>query len=225
MDTEVCTRRTDFLPPCTGSFHDAWSQEEEAALSRDLKMRMMKCDQACYDLRDERVHVKAASPKQNSHRVPCGVRQKRPTKLLIWSLVTILLCCKSSLAAFVNFQNCLDPSIINSTPLRLQFVPLFVSATFNTSDPARHLNVTVYGNVSGIATQQSYPPPDDPQWQSPNGTVGKILDISPTNDHFSTLFATLNVLSYTPYNAPTSQFCNSVVQGECPIAPVFGGNA
>jgi DNA-binding transcriptional regulator PaaX len=127
-------------------------------------------------------------------------------------------------AAYLNFQNCLSKTIIDSNPLQLQFVPLNATVTFNPSDTLHTLNVTVYGNVSGLATDVTYPAPDDPQWTNPNDTVGKIIDLSKSNNKYTTLFTNLNVLSFTPYQNP-SRFCTSVTQGECPLAPVFYANA
>ena len=128
-----------------------------------------------------------------------------------------------SSAAFVSFENCLGSNVINSVPteLQLQFVPLFVDAVFNSTAPSHNLNVTVYGNVTGRVTQEPLPPPDDPQWKNPNQTLGKIPDLSPSNNKYSTLDSVFNVLYYTAYGAPASRFCDSVVQGGCPIAPAF----
>ncbi|PGH11172.1 hypothetical protein AJ79_05014 [Helicocarpus griseus UAMH5409] len=130
----------------------------------------------------------------------------------------------SANAAFVNFQNCLPRSIVDSNPVQLQFEPMFVWAALDTSSEARNLNLTVYGNVTGIATQQPYPAPDDPSWSDPTNTVGKIVDVNYENNMHSTLNARFDVLSYTPYIAPASAFCESVTQGQCPLGPVFYSN-
>jgi len=97
--------------------------------------------------------------------------------------------------------------------------------TFNTTTPSHSLNVTVYGNVSGLATLEKLPGPNDPQWKNPNDTKGKIIDLSPSNNKFSTLFSKFNVLSYTPYEAPPQRFCNTSIHGECPLGPAFFANA
>ena len=128
-------------------------------------------------------------------------------------------------AAFITFENCLSPNIVNSNPLPLQFRPLFVYAAFNSTAASHNINVTVYGNVAGIATQQPYPDPHDPQWANPNATVGKIPDVDKVNNKFSTLTATFNVLDYTPYDAPPTKFCNTTVHGQCPLGPAFFANA
>ena len=126
-----------------------------------------------------------------------------------------------STAAVVDFENCMSLNIINSNPQQLQFTPFFVNATFDSIASSHHLNITVYGNVSGIATQQEYPAYPGPEWDNPKETVGKIPDISSSNNKYTTLTAVFNVLDYTPYTAPPSRFCDSVVQGRCPLAPSF----
>lgn len=131
----------------------------------------------------------------------------------------------SASAVFVEFDNCLEESIIRSN--QLQFVPMNVSVSFDPDNDPHPLNITVYGNVSGIAPQDQsspYPAPDDPQWTNTSDTVGKIEDLSKSNNKYSTLFSKFDVLSFTPYNE-ASRFCNSVIQGECPLGPVFYANA
>ncbi|KAK2756117.1 hypothetical protein FQN54_005525 [Arachnomyces sp. PD_36] len=129
----------------------------------------------------------------------------------------------SAHAAFINFENCLPSSIVDSDPRILQFIPQHVWAAFD-PDEGDNLNITVYGNVSGTATDEPYPAPRDPRWSNPEETLGKIVDLSVENNKYSTLLTKLNVLSFTPYEKPT-RFCDSVIQGECPLAPVFYVNA
>ncbi|RMZ77171.1 hypothetical protein DV737_g4506, partial [Chaetothyriales sp. CBS 132003] len=128
-------------------------------------------------------------------------------------------------AAYVEFGNCLDSSIVNSEPRLLQFVPLNVSARFDQSTDSHNLNVTVWGNVTGQATEQQYPLPDDASWSDPNSTFGKIVDISQANNKYTTLFADFSVLSYNPYVAQPARFCASLINGQCPLAPSFYVNA
>lgn len=126
-----------------------------------------------------------------------------------------------SLAVFHKFDNCLEKSTQNSSPLQLQFIPSNVSVNFDSVDPLHTLNITVYGNVSGTADQSSsYPAPDDPQWNDPNSTVGKIVDLSKSNNKYSTLATNVKVLNFAPYSHP-SRFCDDLVQGHCPLGPVF----
>ncbi|KAH1587238.1 hypothetical protein KXW65_007700 [Aspergillus fumigatus] len=143
--------------------------------------------------------------------------------LLMVSLLTLI---SSARAALLNFENCLDASIIKSDPLQLQFVPLDVSVVFDLQDPLYTLNVTIYGNVSGTADRSSsYPSPDDPRWSNPNDTVGKIVDLNTANNKYSTLLTEVDVVSFSPYNEP-SRFCDAVIQGgPCPLGPVFYANA
>jgi len=157
--------------------------------------------------------------------------RRRQTSLLftkiiniLWLTITLAGLIKPAAAAYVNFENCLSPNIVNSNPLQLQFVPLHFYASFNTTFPSHNLNVTVYGNVSGVATQVPYPAPNDPQWTNPNSTIGKIVDLSEPNNKYSTLFAKFSVLSYTPYEATPSRFCNATIHGRCPLGPSFAAN-
>lgn len=128
-------------------------------------------------------------------------------------------------AVLLGFKNCLGKSVIESSPLQLQFVPLDVAVHFDLANPLHNLNVTVYGNVSGTADRRaSYPSPDDPQWSNPNETVGKIMDLDASNNKYSTLLTSVNVVSFSPYHQP-SRLCDSVTQGGCPMTPVFNANA
>lgn len=127
-------------------------------------------------------------------------------------------------AAFIKFENCLDESVINSNPVQLQFKPLYFWAALESLTEAKNLNITVYGNVTGMATRELYPAPDDPLWSNPNITTGKIPELDVANNKLTTLLAGFDVLSFTPYIAPPSRFCDHMVQGECPVAPVFTSN-
>lgn len=151
---------------------------------------------------------------------------KRPTRC---SWMQILLYLSMTLfgltsAAFVTFQNCLSPNIIDSDPRQLQFRPLLVGATFNATASSHNLNVTVYGNVSGIATNEPLPPLGDPHWSNPNETLGKIPELDFANNKYTTLKATFNVLDYTPYTADPQPFCITLLHGQCPLGPSFYAN-
>ncbi|KAF2090092.1 hypothetical protein K490DRAFT_54506 [Saccharata proteae CBS 121410] len=144
--------------------------------------------------------------------------------LLLLALLTFFA--PAAEAVFVNFDNCLDLGIVNSSPKQLQFTPYFLSAVYNTSTPAYNLNLTVYGNVSGQATEGTLPSADNTSyWNNPNETFGKIVDLSLSNNRYSTLFAKAQVLTYTPYDADPSRFCLSTVNTTCPISPSFYKNA
>ena len=126
-------------------------------------------------------------------------------------------------AALLNFDNCLSQTVLESSPPQLQYIPLNVSVHFNLTDSLHPLNVMVYGNVSGTADGSPAPPWTDPSWSNKSSTVGKIVDVSASNNKYTTLVTPFDVLSFEPYyNA--SPFCQSVVQGECPLGPVFNYN-
>lgn len=145
--------------------------------------------------------------------------------MYMWMLSVVLTSLLSPAHAVLHsFGNCLPENIQNSDPLQLQFIPSNVSVVLD-SRPLYTLNVTVYGNVSGLAdTTAPYPPPDDTGWGDPNNTVGKIEDVSLSNNKFSTLVTKIDVLTFSPYDEP-SRFCESVVQGECPLGPAFNANS
>ncbi len=103
----------------------------------------------------------------------------------------------------------------------LQFIPLNATATFDLTSTTNNLSVTIYGNVTGKATNEDYPAPDDPSWSNPNDTFGKIPDVSVSNNKFTTLFSRFNVLSYTPWQASPARFCHAVMHRDCPLAPAF----
>ena len=139
-------------------------------------------------------------------------------------LLAVILCIPPTAAVFITFDNCLSPDIVNSNnPKNLQFVPLYVWATFNSSDPSHNINVTAYGNVTGIATEEPLPPVNDPQWMDPNKTTGKIPDTGGqgAQEKFTTFTTKFNVLDYTPYNPAAVRLCNSSSLTQCPLAPVF----
>ncbi|KAE8348424.1 hypothetical protein BDV28DRAFT_91613 [Aspergillus coremiiformis] len=145
---------------------------------------------------------------------------------IAWTLMLLLVFLVSpTYAALVNFVNCLPAPTIASNPQKLQFVPLDVSVVFDLNNSLHNLNITVYGNVSGTADQSSsYPSPDDPRWTNRNETVGKIVDLNTANNKYTTLITSIDVVSFSPYSGPT-RFCDSLIQGDCPLGPVFHANA
>ena len=159
-------------------------------------------------------------PQRSGASAPMFFQRQRAPNYILLLLLSWSICTN---AAFVEFRNCLSSNIINSKqPTRLlQFTPLNATATFNRTSQSHNLNVTVYGNVSGKATLEDYPPPDDPSWSNPNETFGKIPDLSASNNKYTTLFSRFSVLSYTPWQANPARFCNAIVQGDCPLAPAF----
>lgn len=180
--------------------------------------RRLRPDQSTY-------HFPAPSRQYCRPRIrrrgPCSVA---PPQALLFAIILLGLLVPSISAAFVNFENCLEQNIIKSNPVQLQFIPLNVSAQLQRFG-SRNLTVTVYGNVTGSDGVTPPPPPDDPGWQNPNETLGKIIDLSQSNNHRSTLRAKFQYLSYTPYKAPPSPFCPSLVHGACPLGPAFDANS
>ncbi|KAK6431024.1 hypothetical protein LTR95_012818 [Oleoguttula sp. CCFEE 5521] len=138
--------------------------------------------------------------------------------------VLLSLLVAPSYSAYIAFENCLAENTINSNPRRLQWVPLFVDAKFDTVNPTHGLNLTYYGNVTGQTTVGEYPPPNDPGWSNENNTFGKITDIG-TGGNYSTLITRYNLLTYDAYSAPSQRFCTTLVNGSCPIGPYFNANA
>jgi hypothetical protein len=174
-------------------------------------------------------HSPLVSPSKWRHNRPRWrtIRSGESGRWSLWFnlvLSVLIVCTTTAQAAFVSFENCLEQDIIDSNPLQLQFIPLFLSVHYDLSPGPNPLTLTVYGNVSGLAKQDPYPPPNSPDWKNPNATVGKIVDIDDSNHKYSTLFTKVNVLSFNPYNN-SSRFCESVTQGECPLGPVFSANA
>lgn len=145
--------------------------------------------------------------------------------MVLLLLLSLQLCLHCARAAFISFENCLDQAIIDSKPKQLQFIPFFLDAKFNTSDPGKRLNITIYGNVTGQAVVGNYPPPSDPSWTDPNSTFGKIVNVSQSNDKFTTLFEKYQFLTYDASDAPASEFCYSTINDTCPVGPSFNGNA
>ena len=170
--------------------------------------------------RGERYRTRCPNRSYNQTAPMMGLQR------VVLAIIILSSLASSTLATFVPYVNCLDQNYINSNPKELQFQPWLVNAIFDATNSSHNLHITIYGNVSGKATNQTLPPPSNiSYWQNDNETVGKITDLSPTNNRYSTLLTTFNVLSYTPYSAPSSRFCESLVQGHCPLAPVFWENS
>lgn len=150
-----------------------------------------------------------------------------PSTLLL--LLTLAILIPLSSAVFVNFDNCLARSVRETNdpehgnPMLLQFVPFYVWAEFNTSSPSRHLNITVYGNVSGQATEGPYPPPG-PFWDNDQDPFGKLVNVSSSNNKYTTLISEYKVLTYTAHRESPAPFCSFTVNQPCPVKPAFNGN-
>lgn len=138
------------------------------------------------------------------------------------ALILLLLAVATPAAAvLLEFDNCLPDSYVLNKPPLLQWVPKYLDAVFDTKTPNYNLQVIAWGNVTGSQNVGPLPPAGDPYWKDANETNGKI-DETPYSDTLATtLVKRVNVLTYEPYN-DRSNFCtDSLVNGTCPLAPVF----
>jgi hypothetical protein len=152
----------------------------------------------------------------------------RLAHVLGYGLLAILLCLwiTPATATLINFQNCLSQAYLDTRPPLLQFVPHFMDASFNTTDPSHQLMVTVWGDVKGTSnqSQSQLPPPNDPAWTNPNYTNGKIENLPYPYTKLTTLSKKVNILTYEPWKE-NDRFCEVLVNGTCPLAPSFKANA
>ncbi|CCU78772.1 unspecified integral membrane protein [Blumeria hordei DH14] len=145
------------------------------------------------------------------------------------SLLLILVIPTS--AAFVEFRNCLLQNTIHDEPLALQLVPKFVNIFLNNSNPDHNLNVTVWFNVTGSTAgtepKLSLPPASNTSYWNSNdtGMGGKIeaVPLSETVNKQTTLENKLNILNYQLVDEYLP-FCDIIVNGFCPLGPIFGTN-
>ena len=129
------------------------------------------------------------------------------------SWLILLFACffaRTAHAVHIKFENCLPDSYRLGDPLPLQWEPLLADARFDTESDNHNLRVIVWGNVTGSRFRVDLPPPDDPAWEDPEATDGKILRI-PDDERPSrtTLVTQVDYLSYglsenTMTSAPTS---------------------
>ncbi|KAI1780131.1 hypothetical protein F4818DRAFT_401905 [Hypoxylon cercidicola] len=137
---------------------------------------------------------------------------------------------RTASAIGVAFENCLPDNYIwsNQPPeqVQLQWIPVFVDAVFDTQNPSHNLLVTVWGNVTGRVGTDSLPPPGDASWSDPEQVLnGKILNIPEPNvpadqRKVTTLHTKTDVLTYEPQHLNVN-FCDSLLNGTCPLGPVF----
>ena len=132
-------------------------------------------------------------------------------------------------ATLIPFSNCLPEKYVHPDPgdnLQLQWVPQYVDAAFDTKSSSHNLRVIIWGNVTGRIGTEPLPPADDPRWADPSELLwAKIQDTPYPNlpdgqRKATTLHTSVDVLTYDPYVLPTN-FCNGIVNGTCPLGPVF----
>jgi hypothetical protein len=187
----------------------------------------------------------AVSPRRNGARlldIPTHQPTQRPPRsrrkrcsmpsLCGLPLLLVLLALTSFLpragAVFVNFDNCLEKVFLRDADRSpyLQFTPKYVWAAFDTVNASHNLNITVYGDVSGQATIGPYPDKDNTTvWDNDQNQFGKIVDLEPNNNKYTTLFTNFRVLTYSAGSVPEQRFCNTTINGTtCPIKPAFFAN-
>lgn len=142
-------------------------------------------------------------------------------------LVALLACIaiKPASAASVSFSNCLsDDYRSNKDPVLLQWLPLYVDASFDSTTESHSLVVTLYGNVTGSRSSAALAAWNSSEWADANYTDGKILrepDPTSASPKLTTLHSKIDVLTYEPWNVDTD-FCDqSLTNASCPLAPVF----
>lgn len=127
-----------------------------------------------------------------------------------------------------NWSNCLSDDLTMTEPKGLQWVPLFVGASYEQIDKSHNLRVTVWGNVTGsYNTSVTLPPWDSTEWADVNSTDGKIVQnpFPLTAARLTTLHDSVKVLTYEPYSE-NFDFCNdALTNATCPLGPVFNRTA
>ncbi|OAA53772.1 integral membrane protein [Niveomyces insectorum RCEF 264] len=155
-------------------------------------------------------------------------RRHTATSMLL-TLVVVLLFASLGVvqpadAAFVSFQNCLADNYLDNDPVLLQWVPLYVDASFDAKNASHNLVVTLYGNVTGSLTSSDLPPWNSPLWLDNSSTDGKILrepDPTSASPKLTTLHSKIDVLTYEPWNDDTDLCEQSLTNASCPLGPVF----
>jgi hypothetical protein len=204
---------------------------------RNQRRMMVKMSADISSARPEANHfesggVNGLKPSQVTRRVPSGRKKatraaRAPPRRRILQygvgLITVSLCVTPIQAVLVPFENCLPDSYINNVPTNLQFVPMFVDASFNASSDEHNLRFTVYGNVTGSYTSVTLPPANDPAWADPHVTDGKIENLPEPRTKYTTLYNKINVLTYQPWSQALN-FCDQLENGVCPLAPAFNAD-
>lgn len=163
-------------------------------------------------------------------------RRRRRGSIAMFPFLLVLIasvCFVPVASVFIEFSNCLSDEVKNNGVPQLQFIPHFVDATFNTTDPSHQLSVTVWGNITGSTvgnvSRLVVPSGNDTEYWNSNSTFagGKIVD-SPypeaTVPKLTTLSNKVDVLTYEPFSEDVD-FCNSLINGSCPLGPRFFVNA
>lgn len=202
------------------------------AMNRKDNRHLTLASRMAIDRSSSRADMSTHQRRSSPYLQPLQPRPLKSRRRTSWRPIVLLTCIITLLITQASavllgpgaYSNCLPASITNTppnTPRLLQWTPLWVDAKFLEKNGGHNLNLTIYGNVSGQATQGTYPPPDSPNWDNSSIGFGKIVNISPSSNKYSTLESEFNFLSYTPAKSPPSPFCQSTVGVACPIAPNF----
>jgi len=201
-------REGDMAAERAGALSDGRSASKSLAGELDRRRRRRR-----QRTRDVDAHLRSAAPAAARNKLACTAFMRTLTTVCI--LLSVFASLPTTNAAFIHFTNCLSPSRLNSN--ELQFRPLFVDARYDDENSRHTLNVTVYGNVTGkTGVELRYPDPAN--WNSSDPDFN-IIDAP---DNYTTLFAQVDVLSYSAWRASPMRFCNQTVGDECPLGPLFG---
>ncbi|KIL94625.1 hypothetical protein FAVG1_01556 [Fusarium avenaceum] len=167
-------------------------------------------------------HIMSQSAPRRRTWVPQHGTISRFSKSILAAFLIALHAVTPAHAVRIPFTNCLSDSYRLNEPTRLQWVPLFADAVFDTENEKHNLRVIVWGNVTGARNTAKLPPPDDPSWKDNGKINGKIARLPETNETATTYFSRVNFLTYLPYNHPFDFCTQSVVNDSCPVGPYFG---
>ncbi|KAG5926976.1 hypothetical protein E4U42_002754 [Claviceps africana] len=148
-----------------------------------------------------------------------------PSSRTMCSLMTVALCALLAAAPVsavrVRSTNCLPESFQNQNPPFIQWVPVEAEAKFDTRSNKHNFQYIVWGNVTGSLQRVKLPPPEDRDyWTNPDKINGKIIN-SDNSENGTTVKSAISMLSYTPWSH-RSFFCgDALVNGSCPLPPVF----
>lgn len=148
------------------------------------------------------------------------------SKSLLVALLIAMHAVSPAHAVRIPLTNCLSDAYRLHEPTRLQWVPLYADAVFDTENEKHNLRVIVWGNVTGTRNGSAMPPPGDPSWKDPSDINGKIAVTPQKKDGYNTAttyFPKVHFLTYAPYNTGKFNFCStSLINGSCPLGPYFG---
>lgn len=135
-------------------------------------------------------------------------------------------------AVGIQFQNCLSDEY-RADDLRtrdpndhpgLQLVPHFAEASLKKSGRHHSLSFMSWFNVTGQYNRgPDLPDSNDAYWRNVDENNGKIAD-SENGVKGTTLIRRVRALSYEPLDQGVLFCSDGLVNGTCPLAPVFNGS-